>query len=215
MDKDRTQIHLVIRVDDGQWFVFRDRRVHWFDVLVFGESIPEKDLLHLITNADKQFVELLANSGKFKRLMLSQYALGDRLSFERALENLQKFLEIAGQEFVAFDAQEYEALLAEYPSLTSTLRLYEYRHGNNILIEASPLLRSQGGQIPESLISTIRKRLANRDKSSKQIDLIISKIGRDKVESFRSASPSLRQLLLSFPKLKVQHLQEDRTITVM
>ncbi len=212
MDKEHTQVHLIVRVDDEKWFVFRDRRVHWLDVMLFLDSIPEKDLLHLVSNSDQRLVELLATSGRFKRLVLSQYALGDRLGFERALENIFKFIEAASQEFVVFDVQEYEALLAAHPSFISTLRMYEYRHMDSVLLGAGALLRRQGESLPVTLTSAIRERIDKRDKYLPRIDAIISKIGKDKIDAFSSPAPSTRELLLSFPKLKVQLFRRDLQI---
>lgn len=206
LDKALTQHHLIVRArPDG--LVLNDQLIKWEELEEFLDTIPSKRFIHLVTNGGSELVELFASSGKFRRVLLSRYQLGDRESFEEALDNIKQLLASSEVEASIFGWQEYEDLLKSAPLATSLLERYAYRLDGKVLVDTVQLLSKPTEKISDDVKAKLQKHVVKGGFSD--IDVVLDRIGRYKIEESVLPASSLRRRIQSIIELKVERMPED------
>ncbi len=203
------QINMVIRVRDDR-FAFVDDILSYEDMREILQGMNSgKDYIHLVTNGDAKLLELFAGSGKFKRVILTQYQEGDHESYSNAINAMLSFFGYFTPAITYLDDDDF--------LFTGTL-LRDTRNilGNNFVklqdgrykIQLHKISQIQRKQLNShnNFYDDIRQKSVLPNKNSERapgnIDDLLKKVGIEQIRKFE-IKQGKRNYLLGIPRWKV------------
>jgi len=139
-DKTMSQITLIVRAD-GDSLRFADRPVSLKTIAADVADIPKKDFLHLITNGGQEVVDAFAESGKFKRILVTRYQLGDFKSFEQACRRIADYFQSFGVSTAVWRADDFAGIKALDKEASALLDQSTAANGDEVQTDVSTLVK--------------------------------------------------------------------------
>jgi len=206
------QITLIARESRGG-IVFSDRWMSLAGIHLFLLGLAQqKEFLHLVTNGGPAVVDAFSSSGRFRRIVLTQYASGNLDSFNDALENVAIFFEMFTAPVAVFSVADFDSLLGQNPATAEAFRGASEASGTEVRLHLDRVPAEVRQNTPSGARRTILDRVPFRDDNpNRSIDALIDRIGRDRIQKARTAPAGVRKAgekLQSIPRLKVE-LQGD------
>jgi hypothetical protein len=192
LDENLSQISLVVRYRDGG-LVFSDRWISLSTIAADVADIPQKDLLHLITNGGQDVVGTFADSGNFKRVMLTRFSFGDQPSFEHALHQLTELFNRFAIPIAVWSPAEWEAAKSGFGEAAPLFESLSKPVGTMIETDVSTLMkRGQERRIDWSerplreMLDRVRQKL--KAKTESDADTVIESVNAAILGSIPDAS---------------------------
>lgn len=135
-----SQIVLVAREQDGG-LAFSDRWVSLREIEYMMADESRKALLVLVTNGGARVQQAFSDSGRFGRVLLQPFVLGQLDTFELALETVTSLLQEPGELTVTLDRTEFEEISATAGRLATFVAENSRADGERVHVDVPRLLQ--------------------------------------------------------------------------
>ena len=159
-------------------------------------------------------MRVFSNSGKFDRIILSAFQLGDAASIEAAMNNVTQFLSAFASTTATVSNFDFARMINEHPNLTKRFQIASKTSDAGRIIDLTKFFdgvpysaTSAEPLVPPDVLLLLREHLALPGASqTPDVDGIVQGIVRDRL-SKGVTSPDNRkakELLRAMPTLKVE-----------
>lgn len=120
LQSDYKQIYMIVRANE-EGIVFRDRTATYEEVKQWVSISTSKDFLYIISNEGDELQKLFSDSGKFTKVVGSNFSLGNPEQFGKALRNMRDVMKGLFDHTIVLTKGQYKKLSKKFPNFKNAL----------------------------------------------------------------------------------------------
>lgn len=193
-DSNLTQITLVARVNPAG-LILADGVVSFsqLESKLFTLDLSEasgKEFIHLVTNDGFRLTQVFSESGRFEKVITSNYTLGNEQSLAMALDNVWSFYRNFSQEVCLLTKKELKKLEKKTPGTIELLSGRTRIEGKTVQVDVGKLSRKQKASLSKAVLDFFGEKLFGKGQSyqPQTIDSKLDAMQQERIRQFKSGN---------------------------